>query len=96
MSKRIFKVSDRFVLRNIAGDDLLIPIGQAAMDVSGLIALSESGALLYGKLREGSSMEDLIAALTEEYEVSKEEAARDIEAFLNRMRELNMLLEECV
>lgn len=87
------KVSDQFILRTIADENLLIPVGEAAIHVKGLISLSESGALLYDKLKGGCSREDLIAALTAEYEVSEDEAALDTDAFLNQMRQLNMLVE---
>lgn len=88
------KVSDQFILRNIAGDNLLIPVGNAALDVQGLILLSESGALLYNLLRDGCTKEDLIAALTAEYEVSEHEADLDTGAFLEQMRQLRILVEE--
>ena len=88
------KVSDEFILRNVAGDNLLIPTGSSALDVKGLILLSESGVLLYNKLKNGCTKEELVAALTAEYAVSEDEAARDTEAFLGQMRQLNMLVEE--
>ena len=88
------RVSDQFILRTIADEYLLIPVGQAAIHIKGLIALSESGALLYNRLKEGCSRDDLVAALTEEYDVSKEEAGRDTDAFLDQMRSLKMLLED--
>ena len=88
------KVSDEFILRNVAGDNLLIPTGSSALDVKGLILLSESGVLLYNKLKNGCTKEELVAALTAEYTVSEDEAARDTEAFLDQMRQLNMLVEE--
>lgn len=88
------RVSDRFVLRTIADEHLLIPVGEAAISVKGLIALSESGVLLYEKLKSDCSKDDLVAALCGEYEVSAEEAGRDTEAFLDQMRQLNMLIEE--
>lgn len=88
------KVSEQFILREIAGEYILIPIGEKAISVKGLIALSESGAILYRKLKDGCTREALVAALTAEYEVSELEAAQDIDAFLNQMRLLNMLVEE--
>ena len=88
------KASDQFILRNIAGDNLLIPTGRSALYVKGLILLSESGVLLYNKLKDGCTKEDLVAALTAEYEVSEQEAALDTEAFLEQMRQLHILLEE--
>ena len=88
------KVSNQFIMRTIADEHLLIPVAEAAISVKGLIALSESGALLYEKLKGGCSQKDLTAALMAEYEVSEDVAAQDVEAFLNQMRELNMLVED--
>ena len=88
------KVSNQFVLRKIADEHLLIPVGEAAASVKGLIALSESGMLLYEKLQQGCSRKELVAALTAEYEVSEADAEEDTDAFLNQMRELNMLVED--
>lgn len=88
------RVSDQFILREIAGDHILIPVGEVAISVKGLIALSESGAFLYQRLKEECTREALIAALTAEYEVSEAEAAQDIDEFLNQMRQLKMLVED--
>ena len=88
------KISDQFILRNVAGDNLLIPVGSSVLEVKGLILLSESGVLLYNRLKDGCTMEELISALTAEYEVTADEAARDTAAFLEQMRQLNILLED--
>lgn len=88
------RINDQFILRTIADENLLIPVGSAAIDVKGLIALSESGLLLYNKLKDGCSREELIAALTSEYEVSKEQAGQDTDEFLDQMRQLKMLVED--
>lgn len=88
------KVSNQFILRTIADEHLLIPVGEAAISVKGLIALSESGALLYEKLKDGCSRADLIAVLMAEYDVTEAIAAEDTDAFLDQMRELDMLVED--
>lgn len=88
------QVKNNFVFRNIADEYLLIPTGEAALKVKGLIALSESGCLLYQNLLNPCTKEDLVAALTAEYEVSEAEAGKDVDAFLDQMRQLDMLAEE--
>lgn len=90
----LMKVSKQFVLRNIAQEHILIPTGKAAMEVKGLIALSESGALLFERLQSDATYEQLLALLLAEYDVSEDEAGADLNAFLNQMRQLNMLVEE--
>ena len=88
------KVKNQYIFRKIADEHLLIPTGEAALSVKGLIALTESGSLLYQKLLCGCTKEDLLAAMLEEYDVSTEVAEADIDAFLNQMRQLNMLVED--
>lgn len=87
------KVKSNYIFRDIAGEHLLIPTGEAALNVKGLIALSESGSLLYRKLCSECTREDLVAALTAEYDVNAEVAAEDVDAFLEQMRQLDMLME---
>lgn len=87
------RIKNNFIFRQIADEHLLIPTGEAAMSVKGLIALSESGSLLYQKLQSECTREDLIAALTAEYDVSASVAAQDVDAFLDQMRQLDMLVE---
>ena len=87
------KASNQFILRKIAQEQLLIPVGEAAIQVRGLIALSESGGLLFEKLQGGCTREDLIRTLTAEYDVSEETAAEDTDAFLDQIRQLKILEE---
>lgn len=87
------KASNQFILRKIAQEQLLIPVGEAAIQVRGLIALSESGGLLFEKLQGGCTREDLIRTLTAEYDVSEETAAEDTDVFLDQMRQLKILEE---
>ena len=88
------RINDQFILRTIADENLLIPVGDTALHIKGLIALTESGVLLYNKLKDGCTKEELSTALTSEYEVSDAEAGRDIDAFLEQLRKVNILIEE--
>ena len=88
------RVRDNFILRTIAQEQLLIPKGEAALSVKGLIPLSESGSFLYQKLQNECTREDLISALTQEYDVPASVAGEDIDTFLDQMRQLNMLVED--
>jgi hypothetical protein len=88
------KISDLFILRNIAGESLLIPVGEAALNVKGLISMSESAAMMFEKLKNNCTREELIAALMAEYEVDEITAEKDTDAFLDQMYQLHILTEE--
>lgn len=88
------RVSDNFIFRQVADEYLLVPVGEAALSVKGLIRLSESGSMLYQMLQQREcTKEELVGAILAEYDVAERDAAADVEAFLDQMRRLGMLVE---
>ena len=65
------KVKDNFILKKIAGSYMVVPVRTRAVDFSGIIKLSESGAFLWGILEKGADREELIAKMLEEYDVDE-------------------------
>ena len=90
--KRSLKATSEVVLREIAGESLLIPVGQTALKIHGMITLSESGLLLWNRLQEECTEEDLVNALLAEYQVDRETATADVKAFVQQMREVGILV----
>ena len=77
------KISDEFVLRKIAEDYIIVPTGKTILEFNGMLTVNEIGAFLWNKLQEEVSFDELVEAVLDEYEVSKEEAAKDIREFLD-------------
>ena len=80
-----------FVLREIAGDLLLVPAGQTALDLNGMIILNEVGGEVWKLLPEVADEEELISRLLEEYDVQEEVLRQDVDSFLAELRALNIL-----
>ena len=80
-----------FVLREIAGDLLLVPAGQTALDLNGMIILNEVGGEVWKLLPKVADEEELISRLLEEYDVEEAILRKDVEAFLGELRALNIL-----
>lgn len=79
------KIKEGFILRNVAGSYVVVPIGEATLDFNGMMSLNETGAFLFGKLIEGTGKEQLIEDLMSEYAVDKELAAKDVEDFIQKV-----------
>ena len=78
-------------IRQIAGENLLIPVAENAGMVNGLMVLSESGALLWDRLQQETDRQALIDCLLAEYEVDEARAAADVDAFLRQLHEAKLL-----
>lgn len=88
------KISDQYMLRQVADEYLVIPVGEAALKVRGLIGLSESGSLLYRRLQEGCTEAELVSALLGEYDIDADTARADTREFLEQMRRMGILIED--
>ena len=81
-----------FVLREIAGETLLVPAGKTALDLNGMLTLNETGAALWRMLPEAADAEALTQGLLQEFEGAPAEHVRaDVEEFLARLRELGIV-----
>lgn len=81
------------VLRQIAGEHLLIPTGKAALHIHGMINLSESGLVLWNRLQSECTEQELVDALLAEYDVDRDTAAADVRAFTAQLKEVGLLCE---
>ena len=81
------KIKENFVLRNVAQTWVVLPLADQTLDISAMMTLNESGVLLWNTLEKGADMDDLVNALTAEYEVSAEQARTDVEEFVVRLNE---------
>lgn len=84
-------VKKDFVLREIAGDLLLVPTGKTALDLNGMMTLNDVGADIWRMLPEVKDEEEIVQRLLKDYEATAEEIRPDVTAFLNKLRELNIL-----
>lgn len=88
------RVEKEFVLREIAGDYIIIPTGKTVLDFNGLITVNEVGASLWKMLQNEVSYEDLVKGILDEYEVEEEVAREDIQEFLNTMFDNKILTKD--
>lgn len=65
-----------------------------ALRVHGMITLSESGLLLWNRLQEECTEEDLVQAILAEYAIDRETAAADVRAFLAQMDKVGILCKD--
>lgn len=75
------KIKEGYVLRNIAGESIIIPTGGAYADTRAIITLNDTAALIWKLLTEGKEIEAIVSAICDEYEVKYDSAMRDVSAF---------------
>lgn len=75
------RIKKEFVLREIAGDYVIIPTGKTVLEFNGLITVNEVGVSIWKMLREEVTFDQIVHNILEEYDVEESVAREDVGNF---------------
>ena len=76
------------------GDEIIaVPVGDHARDFGGVLNLNVSAAAILKRLREDTTVEQIVASLMEEFEGSKETLTAFVENYVEKLRGEGLLCE---
>ena len=80
------KIKEGFLLREVAGQTVVLPCGDA-LELNMMITLNDTGKFLWQLLEQETTEEALVAALLKEYDVDPDTAAKSVAAFVAKLKE---------
>lgn len=86
------KRSPNFLMRQVAGSWVVVPVGAAAREFPGMIRLNQSGKLIWELLEQEQTADSLTQALLERYDVTETQARQDVDAFLAKLTSVSALV----
>ena len=84
-------IKKQLVKRNIAGDVILVPVGDSSLTLKGLITLNETAEFIWDRLADAADAAELAAAMSEEYDIDAATAKNDVDEILAQFRELEII-----
>ena len=88
------RIKNGFVLREVAGQIMVIATGEASKDFHGMIKLNKTGKVIWLGLQEGLSEDKIAECLQEQFDVDLEKAKQDTRAFVQQMEEMGFVVNE--
>lgn len=85
------RLKNGFVLRDVAGQTVVIATGEASEHFHGMIKLNDTGKVIWQGLAAGKTEAEIAADLTNDFDVDESRAASDVKAFVERMNEQGFL-----
>ncbi len=85
------KLRGEFVIRQVVDEVLAIPVGNTALEFNGMIMLNAVSRIIWESLSMGATIDEIVTAVTDKFEVSAEEARADITEFIDKLREINII-----
>lgn len=87
----MMKIKSGFILREVAGNYIVVSVGERVKEFNGVITLNDTGVFLWKKLEKGATEDELIGALLNEYEVEEAVAKSDVSEFISKLKDANLL-----
>ena len=81
------KIKNGFILRKVPGMNLVMPTGKNVKAFNGSLMLNDTGAFIFEHLQKGSTPEETVQALTQEYDVSLDTASIDVQKTIDSLIE---------
>ena len=88
------KIKGTFVMRDIAGDIVIVPVGETALSYNGMITVTSTGAAIWQTLERDCDRETIIQTLLDRFDVDYDTAAADTDEFLMNLKSHGLLEED--
>jgi hypothetical protein len=82
------------VSRNIAGEQVLVPIQRHGPDVQHIYVLNEVGSYIWDRLAEPANLGEIAVAVAGSFDVDQATAEADVLRFAKKMLDLNIFRTE--
>ena len=86
------RIVDGFLLKTIADQRVVVPLGTNTVSFRLIITLNDTGAFLWEQLQSDNTEEGLVKALLSEYDVDEKTASSDVAEFIKKLTDANLLV----
>ena len=87
------RTNDDYILREIAGEYLLVSTGNSASDFNGMITLNEMAAFIWRNINVCENEEAIITRILEEYNADSGKVEQDVHELLAGLKRMGMVTE---
>lgn len=87
------KINGEFILRQVAGESILVPVGKTALSINGIITLNPVSLEIWQGVEAGADREQILQSILDKFEIDTETAAADLDEFLGQLRTNGFLID---
>ena len=87
------KINDNYIHREIAGEHVLVPVGNENVSKNGLFILNELGVFLWNHIPQAEDESQLVKLVLDEYEVDIETATKDVHEFMDKLTTIGIVAQ---
>ena len=88
------KLKTKYILRSVADKTVAIALEQGSEATDGVITLNETGAFIFSLINDGADFDTVAEKFFDEYDVTKEEAVKAVENFVEYLKNADLLEDD--
>lgn len=85
------KIKKKFLLREVMGENILVPVGDSDTTFNGIASLNEIGVFIWQNIESAKDEDELLQRILDEYEVDKDIAKADLDEFLGKLKAVDII-----
>lgn len=86
------KIAEGFLLKSIAGANVVVPTGSNTVSFGNVITLNETGVFLFELLGKDTTEENLVASMLKEFDIDEATAKADVAEFVGKLKKSGLLV----
>ena len=85
------KIKENYVMREVAGQAIVIAIGEESGRFKGMINLNRAGRDVWTCLKNGMDLNETVKEIVDKYEVDSNIVAQDVEKMVDKLYKVGVL-----
>ena len=85
------KIKENYVMREVAGQAIVIAIGEESKRFRGMINLNRTGKDVWMYLKKGLDLQEIVNQMTEKYDIDECTAVEDVENMIDKLYDAGIL-----
>lgn len=87
------KIKDGFILKTVAGNNIVIATGEQKMSFNGVMTFNEVGAAVFKLLDGTNTAENIAEKIAADYNADAEAVKKDVNALIEKMKRYGLIEE---
>lgn len=87
------KIKGEYAVREIAGETVVVPVGETVLKSNILAVLNETGKFFWNLLEKGGTEEEIVSSVCDEYEIDAQTVKSDLRDFTEYLKKHSVEVE---
>ena len=85
------KIKKEFTVRDLYGEDVLVPVGETAKSFKGIIKMNNIGRFIWENLEKVETEDEIVSMVVDKYDLELTQAKNDVDDFIKYLKNVDII-----